>query len=339
MSEAPTRKPAVSICMPSFNQARFLPQTLDSALAQTFQDFEVALVDDGSTDATLTIARSYESRHPGRLRVYTHPGGANRGISASTNLAISRTTGEFIVILDSDDLWLPDTLDRRYAFMRANPDAALACTHYDMIDENNQCIGRHRPESDISEICQSRPGFLHSMIMGCAIGNPTVMVRRTCLEALEPFDEQLLHGDWEIWTRLAALFTVRFLPQVTALHRRHTTNVTGSHSMVTELERRLAVMLALERKAPTVGGAMALPVIRGLIHLEICCYQFCLYRRPEALRHLQLALRCNPGMLDNGGAYFQTWLTRRPPIAEPRADFHAWIKALLTRHAAPQTDK
>ena len=316
--------------MPSRNQARFLAQTLNSALSQTFQDFEIAFVDDGSTDETVAIARTYQDQNPSRIRVHTQEGNAPKGISASTNLAIRNTSGEFIVILDSDDLWLPDTLSRRVAFMQKHPDIGLACSHYDMIDEHGTFI-RRKAAPDISEACRSQAGLLHSMIMGCVIGNPTVIVRRSCLEQLAPFDEELLHGDWEIWTRLTALFRVNFMPEVTALHRRHSGNVTGSHSMIEELKRRLNVIKAFERKADATGGAMTMPQIRALIHLEMCNYLFCLGARTEAAEHLVLSLRRNPEMFRDGGVYFNTWLGQRPVVNEPREDFHAWIHAMLHR--------
>ena len=178
--------PAVSICMPSWNQAPFLTRTLDSALSQTFRDFEIIFVDDGSTDATLEIAHAYEERHPSIFRALIHEGHSHKGISASTNLALKRAASEFIVILDSDDLWYPNTLARRVAFLGNHPDTALACSHYDMIDENDHYI-RRKAAPDISEICRSRIELTHSMIMGCVIGNPTVIVRQASLRQLEPF--------------------------------------------------------------------------------------------------------------------------------------------------------
>lgn len=82
--------PKVSICVPSYNHARFLPMALESALAQTYDDFEVVVVDDGSTDDSLAVAQSYAARHPSKVRVFTHPGHRNRGISETVNLAFEK---------------------------------------------------------------------------------------------------------------------------------------------------------------------------------------------------------------------------------------------------------
>ena len=94
-------------------------------------------------------------------------------------------------------------------------------------------------------------------------------------------------------------------------------------------------MRAFEKKATATGDAMASPVIRALIHLEICNYLFCLYQRLEAAEHLNLALQCHPNLFRDGGAYFRAWLSQRPVMEAPRRDFHAWIKALLKNHWRP----
>lgn len=322
--------PAVTICMPSRNHARFLPQTLESALAQTVQDFEIILVDDGSTDETPAILREITTRHPDRITALAHPDHANRGISASTNLALAHATGEFIVILDSDDLWLPDTLARRLRFMQAHPQLALMATHYDLINEHNKII-RRKAAPDIAADCSNPFLLTHRLILGCDIGNPTVMLRRNFLSQMPAFDETLIHGDWELWVRIASRFPVGFLPEVTALHRRHQGNITGGHSMEEELTRRLDVMNALRRKAPTDPGHLAHPRLRALIELEICSYLFCLGRRPDAEQHLRTALTTDPALFADGGPYFNAWLSQRPHLPQPRNDFHAWIPAQLRR--------
>jgi glycosyltransferase involved in cell wall biosynthesis len=90
-----SHQPRVSVCVPSYNHARYLPDTIESVLGQTYRDFEVVVVDDGSTDDSLAIAESYAARHPDRVRVFTHPGRRNLGISETVNLAARLSRGEF----------------------------------------------------------------------------------------------------------------------------------------------------------------------------------------------------------------------------------------------------
>ena len=320
--------PRISVCMPSYNQERFLPKALDSALGHTFQNFELLIVDDGSEDSSLEIDRKYAALRPDRIKVFTHPNGENRGISASTNLALQNAGGEFVVILDSDDLWFPDTLERRLRFIEARPNIGLICSHYDLINEHDDVI-KKTAAPDITEDCRSTLALTHRMIMGCDIGNPTVMVRRSCLKGIELFDPEVLHGDWEIWTRVVSNHPAAFLKESTALHRRHDDNVTGHHSMEVELQRRIAVMNALLRKAVATGGALALPRLRALIQLELCSYYFCLSKRQEAADALAGAVRTDTTLFSDNGQYFTMWLTERPHLPQPRKDFHEWVLKLL----------
>src|ERR1041384_4450574 len=102
-SEPGRAAPSVSIITPAFNTARFVADTLESALAQTFTDFELILVDDGSTDETGSIAERFARRDP-RISVFHQN---NRGISVARNAALAHARGDLVALLDSDDVWLP----------------------------------------------------------------------------------------------------------------------------------------------------------------------------------------------------------------------------------------
>jgi glycosyltransferase involved in cell wall biosynthesis len=107
------------------NGERFLAEAVDSVLGQTFQDFEYILIDDGSTDGSSRIARSYAERHPGRVRYMEHPGRRNIGLSPSRNVGIRAARGALVGFLDADDVWLPDKLADQVAVMDAHPEVGL----------------------------------------------------------------------------------------------------------------------------------------------------------------------------------------------------------------------
>lgn len=115
----------VSIVLPFFNSSRFMRECIDAVFAQTYTDWELVLVDDGSSDVSSTIAREYVARMPGRVRCIEHPGRENRGISASRNLGVRHARGEFIAELDADDVWLPGKLARLVPVMEAHPDVGM----------------------------------------------------------------------------------------------------------------------------------------------------------------------------------------------------------------------
>lgn len=116
--------PCVSVIIIAYNGEAFLAQAIDSVLAQTFQDFDLLVVDDGSTDRTRQIADAYRMARR-RVRVLAHPDGGNHGMSATRNLGLSQARGEFIAFLDADDVWVPEKLEQQVAILRAQPDVGL----------------------------------------------------------------------------------------------------------------------------------------------------------------------------------------------------------------------
>lgn len=134
--------PRVSIVMPVFNEARLLAAALDSVQAQSVEDFECVVVDDGSTDATPEILAAYAGRDP-RFLVVTQP---NQGLPHALNTGLAMAQGEWIARLDGDDLMLPNRLERQLAFVEAAPDLAACGCWYDIIDMAGRRRGTRYPQ-------------------------------------------------------------------------------------------------------------------------------------------------------------------------------------------------
>jgi glycosyltransferase involved in cell wall biosynthesis len=117
--------PLVSSIIIFLNAERFIPAAIDSIVAQTYSNWEILLVDDGSTDNSASIADRYVRMYPDRIRYLQHPEHQNRGMSASRNLGIDNARGEYIALLDADDVWLPDKLAEQVAIFSAHPTAAM----------------------------------------------------------------------------------------------------------------------------------------------------------------------------------------------------------------------
>ncbi len=119
--------PRISVVMIFFNSERYITDAIDSVLAQTFTDFELLLVDDGSTDTSSAIARDYADRNPTRVRYLEHEGHANRGMSAARNLGLRNAVGEFVALIDSDDVWRPNKLAEQLRIMELHPGLGMVC--------------------------------------------------------------------------------------------------------------------------------------------------------------------------------------------------------------------
>jgi glycosyltransferase involved in cell wall biosynthesis len=119
--------PLVSCIIIFLNEEKFLADAVESVLAQTYANWELLLVDDGSADASESIAMAYCARHHERIRYLTHEGRANRGMSASRNLGLQEARGEITAFLDADDSWLPQKLEQQIALFEEHPEAVMVC--------------------------------------------------------------------------------------------------------------------------------------------------------------------------------------------------------------------
>src|SRR5438876_12133860 len=117
-------QPLVSVVLIFYNAQAFLDETVRSVFAQEYKDWELILVDDGSTDQSTAMARQLANDNPDRVRCLQHPSHTNRGASASRNLGVREARGQFIALLDADDVWLPHKLAQQVQILEQNPRAA-----------------------------------------------------------------------------------------------------------------------------------------------------------------------------------------------------------------------
>lgn len=121
-----TSNSKVSIITCFLNTEQFIEDAIESVLGQTYTDWELLLIDDGSTDASTQIAKGYASVHPGKIRYFEHPAHMNKGLSASRNMGLQEATGDLLAFLDADDVWLPDYLQNQVKLITQFP-VAMVC--------------------------------------------------------------------------------------------------------------------------------------------------------------------------------------------------------------------
>jgi len=120
-------KPLVSAIIIFLNEERFIREAIDSVFAQTCENWELLLIDDGSHDGSTDIARRFAAETPGKVRYFEHEGHQNRGMSVSRNLGVRHAMGQYIAFLDADDVWLPEKLAQQVAILNSQPEAAMVC--------------------------------------------------------------------------------------------------------------------------------------------------------------------------------------------------------------------
>ncbi|HEY1404286.1 MAG TPA: glycosyltransferase, partial [Pyrinomonadaceae bacterium] len=304
-----TRTPKVSISIPSYNHARFLPAAIESVLGQTHEHIELIIVDDGSTDGSLQIAQDYAARHPARVKVFTHPGHANRGISATVNLGWEKSSGDYWSGLPSDDMLYPRKVEEQVAFMESHPGVGWVYCYAHYIDGD----GRRRPDLGLfgTDITRA-PSQIERLIEGNVIPGMTALMRRSFVERIEPHDESLIYSDWDFWVRLTAHAPAAFLPRALVKYRVHSynTSVGNAQQIALDLQRAVDVLLKLRGQAGRIGGALAAPRSQALLDLQLAFHFYCMRDSTRAARHLAGAFDADPA-LRTDTAYFTRWLKGR----------------------------
>ena len=210
--------PKVSVIIPAYNAERFIKNAVESVLVQTFRDFEVFVIDDGSTDNTLKIIREYEPR----IKVFTK---TNGGPASARNVGIQNSSAEYISFLDADDLWPKDTLKLQTEFMEKNHQFGFAYGDSEFFYPERHDEKTHLYTSDFEGHV-----FKH-LFWNNFISNSTVIVRKKCFDKVGLLDEskELLGAeDFDLWLRLNMHFPVGHIPQVLSRKRIHSGSLVGN---------------------------------------------------------------------------------------------------------------
>ncbi len=205
--------PAVSVIIPTYNAARFLPDALASVLAEAAPDVEVLVVDDGSTDDTQALLARYAPRVRS-LRI------ANGGPGRARNAGLAATRGPLVAFLDADDRWLDGALARRRAALEAEPEAVLVHGLARYVDAAGRPMA-FDPLAYKAYRGQRRSGWvLRSLFWTNFIHTSTVLVRRAAIESVGGFDERReVIEDYDLWLRIAARWPIAFVPDPVAIYQ------------------------------------------------------------------------------------------------------------------------
>lgn len=218
--------PAMSVLMPVYNAGRFLQPAIDSVLSQSFGDFELLLIDDGSTDGSREVVSSQADP---RVRPFLRE---HSGLVPVLNFGLRQARGELVARMDSDDLCLPQRLELQHAWMQAHDETVALGAAAQLIDGDGKPFG--------SKVL---PGVEHEQIVyrllehdgGSGLLHPTVMLRRDRVLAIGGYRDAFpVCEDWDLWVRLSRVGKLHALPQVLLKLRKHGGNVT-----VTRMARNL----------------------------------------------------------------------------------------------------
>lgn len=198
--------PQVSVIIPVYNRAAFVLEAVDSVLKQTLQDFELIVIDDGSTDGTAEALKRFEDRLFYRYQ-------DNQGVSGARNLGLQMARGKWIAFLDSDDLWLPEKLETQVRFFSENPGAVICQTEEIWIRKGRRVNPQKKHQKFSGDI------FAPSLLL-CLVSPSAVMIQRNLFDQVGYFDVTLpACEDYDLWLRISSQFHVYLIDQPLTIKR------------------------------------------------------------------------------------------------------------------------
>ncbi len=271
--------PAVSVIIPTHNRAEMLKRSAQSVLDQTFRDFELIIVSDGSLDHTDEVTASFADS---RIRYLKHP--AARGASAARNTGIQASTGKYLAFLDDDDIWLPQKLEVQVKALENAGDRVGLVYNWIEYFQDGKLISKRHPTL--------RGDIFHEMLDRQAITNSSaLLIKREVISVIKGWDEELPRGnDGDFIRRITQHFEVECVPQVlTKLFVGHPDRI----SVNSDKNLRNAIH-AFEKRLKTFHGDFERhPAKKANVLAEIALYQYKVGEMKRFLTNFGKALRCN----------------------------------------------
>ncbi len=259
--------PKVSIIITSYNHAKWLKQCVDSALSQTFQDREVILIDDNSTDETPMILNEYKNK----IEIIRN--NPNMGTYPSLNKAIKIAQGEYIAILNSDDYWHPNKIEKQITLMQEDPNMTFCHTFGEFVDDvgngiQGEPMGFPFPQTPTGDC-------FHIFVANNTAIASSVLARTKSINQVGGFDESFKNlGDWDMWLKLSEMGNVGFLPDKLTFYRVHGSNTihqietTRSENLKIRQKQRENMNRILKKKGTKPAMAHTLACLGSLYSLK-----------------------------------------------------------------------
>lgn len=220
--------PKVTVVIPAYNAMSYLPETLDSVLKQTLTDFEVLIINDGSTDHIVSWASEITDS---RVHLISQK---NQGISGARNTSIVHAQGEYVAFLDADDLWEPTKLEKQVDCLDSKPEVGLVYTWTLLVDQHGKSTG-------VVTAAHIEGNVWEKLLPGDVVGSgSSAMIRRSCFETVGLFDTELSSvADCDMWFRIAAHYPIAVIKEILVYYRQHPSNMSRDYDKMVQNSRLL----------------------------------------------------------------------------------------------------
>jgi glycosyltransferase involved in cell wall biosynthesis len=234
------KNPKVSVIIPTYNRAHLIDKAIKSVLNQTYQDYEIIVVDNASTDNTKEVVKGFNNF---KIRYIYYCD--NRGSSVARNIGIRASHGEYIALLDSDDEWLPEKLDRQVEVLQnESPEVGVVYSDVLYIDENSKNMNRklRNPKKE---------GYIYEDLLGGnCVGTPSaLLIKKECFHRFGLFDDLLkYHEDWDMWIRIAKYYRFVFIEVPLVKYRLHSNRISENLELTIIASNRILAKYTNELK-------------------------------------------------------------------------------------------
>lgn len=272
----------VSVIIPTYNHARYVALAVESALAQTYRNIEVLVVDDGSTDNTRKLLAPYA----GRI-IYLYQ--ENQGLSAARNAGIRASCGEYIALLDADDIWLQEKLELQMKIFADYPDTGLVSCGNVPIDSAGKQLAPGTARG------KDRLRFRDLLWGNCVSGGSNAVVKRACFDEVGLFDESLRSAeDWDMWLRIALRYPVRYSSQILIKVRFSADSMSAAKNSRVMLENELRVLEKLFANSLLINKSYYRGMAYAHRYVDAARAHYGIGNRTESYAYIRSAFRANP---------------------------------------------
>jgi len=303
-------KPLVSVIIPAYNAVAFISDAIESVLGQTYKNFEIIVIDDGSTDSTPRLLSKYKPT----IKIFSIN---HSGPASARNVGIRNSSGKYIAFLDADDLWEKDKLLKQIMYMEKNSDLGFSYTYAICFSD---CDGKKIYSKELR--CNLEGNVFQNLFWSNFIVNSTVMVKRICLEKVGLLDESkdiIGSEDYDLWLRLSREYKLGLIPEILTEYRIHNKNLIGnSYNKAFNIHKRIYKKFYEEFKDTKERIGLNLKEALGDLILR---YAYKNYVDRNWLQALQKSLQAIIFTPKNG--IIGTWL-----IATSSNDITQWSKII-----------
>lgn len=227
------KNPLVTVIVPAYNHEKYIEDCLKSIVEQTYDNMQIIVLNDGSKDRTGIVIERFIGNQKRKIEYISKE---NEGLCKTLNKALRQSKGEYIAIIASDDIWLPNKIEEQVKFLEENKNIGLVCTDaYFFKDSEKTDIKYSDYKPRLKKYFKNsiqNVNIYESLLTENLILAVTVMIRKECFDKVGLFDESLKYEDYDMWLRISKYYPIGYLDNALAYYRMHDTNVSNNVSFM-----------------------------------------------------------------------------------------------------------